>query len=246
MSTTFPTPLAAATDSRRQQAYARLAGFLYLFVMASFLIGIVIAARFIVPGDLAASARHIAASESLYRVGLTFPLIGSVATVLLGGAFFALLRRVDEDLALFALLWRVAEATLGGMVTVFQFVALENYLASLSAGGDVATYQLAKLLLSTGYRACFHISIIFFSMGSIVFFALLHKSRFIPRPLSALGIVASVLAAMLGVAYLIAPQAVQALQWAGWAPIFAAEVGTGLWLLIKGADLQSRPAARPS
>jgi hypothetical protein len=55
--------------------------------------------------------------------------------------------------------------------------------------------------------------------------------------LSAFGIVASVLVPMLGFASLIFPERAAALT-LGWAPIFVAEIATGLWLLIAGPNLE--------
>lgn len=212
-------------DDTTRHGWARCAGFMYLFVMAVYVGGVALTRPYIVPGDAVATAGHIAAGETLYRVGLALQLIASWTTILLGGAFYVLLRPIQPNLALLALLWRTAEATLGGAAAAVSFMALEN----LRGGG----YAWARVL-SAGYSAFFHIAVIFFSLGSILFFGLLFQSRYIPRALAAFGVIASVLVAVLGFLRLILPTLADALALA-WAPIFIAEIATGAWLLWFGA-----------
>ncbi len=216
--------------------YARLAGFMYLFVMAAYLTGLFIVLHLVVPGNFAETARNITASERLYRIGLSSQFIASWTTILLGGAFYALLKPVDSILALFALLWRVGEAVLGAGIVVMPFIALSIYTGAASAFGVAEQRALVNLMLR-GYAVGFYITVIFFSMGSIVFFYLLLKSRFIPRSLSAFGVMASVLVPMVGFASLTFPERAAALT-LGWAPMFVAEIATGLWLLIAGPSLE--------
>lgn len=217
--------------------YARLAGFMYLFVMASFLSGFAILSRFVVPGDFAATTRSIAASEWIYRCGLSGLLIGSWTTILLAGAFYVLLRQVDSNLALFALLWRVGEAVLGGVAVFFPFMALTVHTGGTSAFRTSELQALVRLV-SHGYVVGFNVSLVYFSMGSMIFFYLLLKSRFIPRILSALGMLASGHITIVAFANLIVPSRAVGLSFGWeWAPMFVAEIATGLWLLVAGPNL---------
>ena len=218
--------------------YARIAGFLYLFVMASFLSGFAILSRFAVAGDFAATTHRIAASEWLYRCGLSSLLFASWTTILLAGAFYVLLEPVDRHLALFALLWRVGEAVLGGVAVFFPFMALAIRTGAPSAV-RIGEPEALVGWISHGYVIGFNISLIYFSMGSILFFYLLLKSRFIPRILSVLGVLASGCVTIVGFANLIVPARAAALSFGWeWAPIFAAEIATGLWLLFAGPNLR--------
>lgn len=222
------------------QAWARLGGALYLLVMAAYLGGVAIASPFVVRGDALATARLIASGETLYRTGLALQLCASWGTVLLAGALYGLLRPVAPTLALLALLWRTAEATLGGVAAVVSFIALENLrqLAQAASGGPAPA--LAPLL-TAGYSAAFHVALVFFSAGSGLFFRLLMRTRHVPRPLAAWGLAASALVAMLSFQQLVRPTLSSWLV-AAWAPIFAAEIGTGLWLLMRGAARPAQPA----
>jgi len=233
------------------QRWARGAGFMYLFVMATYLGGIAITSHCVVRGDLAATARQIAADETLYRVGLALQLVASGTTIGLAGAFYALLRPVAPNLALLALLWRTAEATLGGATAVVTFVALENLRGGGDAAGGAGPPFLLARLLTAGHVAAFHVTLIFFSLGSVLYFGLLWKSRYIPRALAAFGLLASVIVALPGFARLILPSLADPLAIA-WAPIFIAEFATGTLLLVRGATRAAAaggdgagPAARP-
>jgi hypothetical protein len=225
------------TDAAKSlQNYARLAGFMYLFGIATYMSGDFIVSKFIVPDNFAATAQNIIASDRLCRIGLSLELITSWGTILLAGACYALLKAVDANLALFALMWRVAEATLGGLASINRFAAIENYAGGANGLGINAQQALGKLI-TAGNVAIFNVSGAFFSAGSLIFFYLLFKSRFIPRALSALGIFASLCIAVMAFATLILTKLPPEMEW-GWAPIFAAEISTGLWLFVAGANVK--------
>ena len=218
------------------QLYARLAGFLYLFVIAIFdAADYFIISPAIIPGDFVRSARNVLAGETLYRFGLAAQFAASWLTIPLAASLYVLTKRVDTNLALFALGFRVAEAALGSICTLSSFVAVRLYTGTAGAF-STASAQSRVQLLSRFYSGCFQMTVIFFSAGSILFFFLLLRSRMIPRLLSAFGIFASVLVTILGFANLIVPSYSGMLS-PGWIAILLAEVATGLWLLFAGVKL---------
>ncbi|MEI9993695.1 MAG: DUF4386 domain-containing protein [Rhizomicrobium sp.] len=220
---------------RSVRAYARLAGFLYLFILAVFYAAdYLIVSRTIVEGDFTQSARNVLASEPLYRLGLAGEFAASWLTIPLAGALYVVLKRVDPDLALFALLFRVAEAVLGSVCALIGFVAVRIYTGTAGAFGPAESQALVQLL-ARAYGACFTITVIFFSIGSLLFFVLLFRSRFLPRILSGFGVLASLLVTVLGFANLIVPQYATLLAPA-FMPILVAEVATGLWLLLAAVN----------
>jgi hypothetical protein len=80
---------------------------------------------------------------------------------------------------------------------------------------------------------------LFFSIGSLLFFFVFLKSRYIPRILSAFGVFASVVVTIMCFGNLIFPEYSGRLLY-GWAPMAVAEVTTGFWLMF-GVKI---PAAR--
>jgi hypothetical protein len=217
------------------QAYARLAGFMYLAVMAAFIAPFAMLQSLAVPGDFARTAANVAAAEPIYRAALSIQTFGCVGIVLLSGALYAVLCRVDARLALLALVWRAGEAILLAVGAIIRFAVLKNYIATVGGAGAVEREALHELM-SSAVGASSYVAFIFLALGSIVFFYLFFRSRLIPRALSGFAMLASLLMLALAFAYLFAPDAVAGVGMTGMAPMFVAEVGVGLWLLIGGVS----------
>lgn len=101
------------TDRVSPQAYARAGGILYvvIFVMAGISMGL--QSRLIVSGDAAATASHILASASQWRLSLAAELVMFGCDIPLALIFYVLLRPVNEPIALLAAFFRFAEAVMG-------------------------------------------------------------------------------------------------------------------------------------
>src|SRR5438046_10684041 len=120
-----------------QRACARAAGLFYLLVLAFDIAGLVITSSIEGAGDFGQTARNIVASQGLYRIGLCLALLGSMSTIPLAIGLYVTLKPVDGNLALTALLFRAAEATVGAVGVVGAFAVLQIYLqASHAAAFD--------------------------------------------------------------------------------------------------------------
>ena len=224
--TSVPIPIGS------QQAYARLAGFMYFVVLVFDIAGLVIAS--IVSGQVSflETSQRIASSETLYRLGLCAGLVGSLATIPLAVGLYVAVRPVDSNLAIMALLFRTSEAAIGATAVGLSFTAMQIHLAANQANA-FTTNQLGALAgLSSGVPT--EIPAIFFSVGSTLFFYLLLKSRYIPPLVSSWGIFASVLYAVAWLVSLTLPHYAGAVVAISSVPILLAEVSTGLWLLTRG------------
>ena len=214
-------------------SYARVAGFMYLFIIIIYMAGLMMNAGFH-SGDFVETSQNISTAEGLYRTSLLLMLMGSVLTIPLAGALYIFLKVVDPNLALLALLWRICETVLGAVTKVLLFMRLGIFTGTFVSIGIVEQDSVSGLL-RVGANASFNLSVLFFSFGSILFYYLLLKSRFIPRSLSILGIFASGWVTLLACASLVSTGIVGN---AWWLPMFVAEIVTGLWLLFKGIDLE--------
>lgn len=228
-------------NERTLQVYARAAGFLYLFVMAAFVIPFVITGSLGADGDFAQTARDITASEDLYRLAIAINLSGVIAVVLLSGAFYALLRTVDQNLATIALSLRLIEAAFMGIAAMIRIPALENYAAAVA--GEEGRDALHHLLFSM-HNAANLIGFASVSLGSALFFYLFFKSRYIPRPLAGFGMLASMLLGVLAFALVLVPDRLSGLEMAAMLPLGIAEVTTGVWLLLAGISVKHASAPR--
>lgn len=101
------------TDRTREfspQTYARIAGLLYLINIAGGLLGeMFVRNAMVISGDAAATAVNIAQSSLLWRIGITGDLIMQVTDVPLMLIFYVLLKPVNRNLALMALLFALVQ-----------------------------------------------------------------------------------------------------------------------------------------
>src|SRR6266481_372696 len=237
------------SGEKTQRIYARLAGFLFLWLIITGLAGDLTISYIVGSGTFAEKATRVVASEHLYRVALSSELVETLSAVLLAFALYVTLKPVDKLLAQIALYWRLGEAFLGGAGMIVGFLRLHLYSSSQLVGalGSDQSQALVDLTRSAGFAA-YNISAIFFSVGSILFCYLFFKSRYIPRILSAFGVFASVVVTVMCFGSLIFPEHSATLQY-GWAPMAIAEVTTGFWLMLFAVKTQARSdqqSARPA
>src|SRR5438876_11426019 len=77
----------------------RVAGFLYLLLLAAPLRLIYIPSKLFVHGNATATADNIAAHELLFRLGIVSDLLTATMAIFLTLALYRLLKGVDQDLA---------------------------------------------------------------------------------------------------------------------------------------------------
>src|SRR5579864_6862508 len=214
-----------------QRVYARVAGFLFLWLIITGLAGALTMSHIAGSGTFAETAKRVAASEHLYRVALSSELIETMSALLLAFALYVTLKPVDKLLAQIAMYFRLGESFIGAAGMIIGFVRLGLYrspsIGALGAGQSQAFLDLTR---DAGF-AVYNISAISFSIGSILFYYLFFRSRYIPRALSALGVFASVIVTLMCFGSLIFPEHSATLQY-GWAPMAIAEVTTGFWLMF--------------
>jgi hypothetical protein len=234
-----PIGIEDGSTERTQRIYARVAGFLYLWLIIADLVGLLTISHIVGSGTFAETTKRIVASEHLYRVALSSELIESVSAVLLAFALYVTLKPVDKLLAQIALYWRLGESFMGGVMSVFSFLTLRVYNPRQSFG-VLGTDQSQALVGLThhGASVAYDISGIFFSVGSTLFFYLFFKSRYIPRILSAFGVFASLIVTIICFGGLIFPEHAATLQY-GWVPIAVAEITTGFWLMLFAVKAQA-------
>lgn len=230
---------------KTQRTCARVAGFMFLWLIITGLAGLFTISHIVGSGTFAEKAQRVVASEHLYRVALSSELMETLSVVLLAFALYLTLKPVDEFLAQIAMYWRLGESFIGGVGIIIGFLRLRLYTSpeSLGALGSDQTQALVELTRSAGFVA-YNISAIFFSIGSLLFSYLFFKSRYIPRILSAFDMFASVVVTVMCFASLIYPGHAAPFRY-GWVPIAIAEVATGLWLILFAVNPSPRRAHDP-
>ena len=221
-----------SSTERRQRRYARVAGFLFLWLIITGLAGAITISHIVGSGTFAERAKRVAASEHLYRLALSSELVETLSAAVLAFSLYVTLRPVDGLLAQLAMYWRLGESFIGAGGMLGAYLTLRLYTSPQSGGALGADQSEALLgLTDAAGFAAYNISAIFFSIGSILFCYLFFKSRYIPRILSAFGIFASVIVTIMCFGSLIFPEHAATLQY-GWAPMAIFEVLTGFWLMF--------------
>jgi hypothetical protein len=228
--------MAIYTIDESQRKAAKVAGFLYLFMMVTGVFAEFYArGQLIVRGDAVQTAKNIAASERLFRIGIVSNLITFAGDVILVLALYVVLKPINRNVALLAAFWRLAECSILAVITLNDFAAL----ALLSGADYLRAFDTQQLqaLVYTFIRvqgAGYLVGMVFFGLGSTVFGYLWFKSRYIPRGLAAWGIFSSLVAAIVTLAIMVFPSLAAVVIPVYYAPIFIFEVTLGLWLLVKG------------
>jgi hypothetical protein len=154
-------------------------------------------------------------------------------------SFCELVKPAGPGLALLALLFRVAEAAMYGVVAMFILLLLGPAGAGLSGLGAAAPASARSVLFTLG-----SVATIYFCGGSAIFFHLFLKGRFIPRAIAALGLIAMI--ASLAAALVQIGGPAFARYWTFSGPLLlAAELLTGGWLLVFGVGRRHRPLSDP-
>ena len=223
-------------------ANARIAGFTYLFYAA---IGICL--ELVMHGARAGmvtpppSSRASVGHATDVRTAILITLLECFSALVLAVTLYRITRDQGRELAMLALVCRVAEGVLGTLI-------IPNYLGLLwlaKAGGatgapDIPTTNALGTFLLMPVPSV-PIGTVFFAVGSTIFSWLLLRGRMVPVSIAWLGVFASGLLAV-----------VLPLQLAGfptgpltgyyqWLPALVFQVVLALWLLIKGV---ATPATR--
>jgi hypothetical protein len=230
------------------KANARLAGALYVAMGVTAWFSLMyVPHAIIVRGDAAATARNIMASEFLFRLGIVSELLSQTIFLFLALTFYSLFKEVDRNQA----------RTMVALVLVavaIEFVNCLNLVAPLvllSGAEYLAAFpktQLDALALSFLRLRASGVSIVsvFWGLWLIPLGLLVMKSRFMPRALGILLMLAGLGYAggsLLGVLY---PAGASRYFSIVTQPLAAlGELTTVAWLIFKGAHAPSS-APRPA
>jgi hypothetical protein len=193
--------------------------------------------RLIVSGNDAATVNNIMANELLFRIGIVGEIMMFVLVVLLSLALYVILKTVNKNLALLALLWRLGEAIIGGGVTV-----LSGLIPLLLLNGE-AVFETEQLQALVGLfldvrTAGLDVVLIFIGMGGTVFCYLFFKSKYVPRILAVWGMLTYLSMLILAFVSILLPNLPETIKMAFYVPGGLFEIIFGLWLLIKGVNVE--------
>jgi hypothetical protein len=189
---------------RSQFHAAKVFGIGYLL---SLVIIMVAFSRFYAPyldwGNSEETARRFIAHEQAIRIYLAGAFLHGIGTLVLVAALYVILRPVNRGIALFA-------AFSSAIYVVFWFIVLQDVFGALRLLGNTgslrtlgpdAIVSLAGMQLGSS-RDAYYIGLVFNGLGTAFFAWVLYQSRYIPRVLALLGVLASLYEGICGFAYL--------------------------------------------
>jgi hypothetical protein len=217
------------------QIYARTAAVLYLIVIAAGMIAeLGISGRMVVAGDAAATAANILSRKDLFQLGFTVYLIEMTCQIAQATLFYFLLRPVNRNVALLALVFSLIGCTVKTLSRLFYIAPLlvlggSHYLNTF----NVEQLQgFALLLLDMNSQAA-GIALPFFGISTFLNGILIFRSAFLPRFLGVL----SILGGLGWFIYIYPPLGNQLFVFIMLIALIgsAAEI---LWLLFKGVNVE--------
>ena len=214
------------------QKTARFAGLLYLAIAALSAWSLVyVPSMIIVPGDAAATANNIVASESLFRLGVVSNLATFTLNVFVAVLLYKLLEPVSKSIASLMVILIMVGLAIGMLNEVNQFAAL----LALGADNLTATQSqaLASLFLDI-YEHGFTIAHIFWGLWLFPMGYLIFRSGFLPQVIGILLIVAGMGYLIDFTLFFLVPDVT--LNVSNFT--FIGEVALIFWLLIRGVNVE--------
>jgi len=225
----------------------RYAGLLYVLmsIIGFFAMGYV-PDKLIVSGNAATTANNIAASETLFRLGIAGQLIGQAGFIFVALALYDLLKGVNRRHASLMVMLIALSIPIAFLNELNSFAALV-----LVRGADfLSTFDkpqrdaLAMLFLNLHGRGIV-VAEIFWGLWLFPLALLVYKSRFLPRFLGIWLALAGFAWVILSLTSILLPQ-YQGKVNSYSQPAFFGEIALMLWLLIRGAKPQAPGAAASS
>lgn len=229
--------MALATGKMSPRLTARLAGLLYLAEMILVGFAIYVRMKLVVPGDAAATAANILASEDLYRLAFSADALGAPVYIGVTLLLYRLLKPAGPGLSMLAAAFSLVAIAIGAANLINHLAPLivlggAPYLAAFSPEQSQALAMTFLRMHALGY----HLSVVLFGLYLFLLGVLIIRSIYLPRLLGFLLIVESVCALTYSFANFLEPALAARLFPAILAPGLLGEGGLTLWLLLIGVS----------
>jgi len=221
------------------QVYARIGGVLYLILILTGMLAVIfVRDKLIVSGDATATANNIIASPLLWRIGITGDLIMHVCDVPLMLVLYVLLRPVNRNLALLAVLFNLVQtavlvANKLNLLAALFLLGSADYLKAFEPHQLHALSYLSLKLHDYG----FGVGLIFFGCECLVVGYLIFRSGYLPRTIGVMMQIAGLCYLTNSFALLLAPRFANVTFPGVLVPAFIGELSLCVWLLVKGMNV---------
>ncbi len=221
------------------QKTARIGGLLYLLlILAGMLAVIFVRGKLIISGDAITTANSIMASPLLWRMGIIADLVMHICDVPVMLIIYILLRPVNKNLALLALLFNLIQTAVLvsnklNLIAALFLLGDADYLKAFDPHQLYTQVYLSLKLHDYG----FGVGLIFFGFTCLANGYLIFRSGYLPRTIGALIQIAGICYLVSSFSLLIAPKFADMIFPAIMAPSFIAELSFCLWLIVRGVNV---------
>jgi hypothetical protein len=210
---------------------ARIVGALFLTAMVTSLLGAALIESILNAPDY---LMNVSAKETQVVIGVLLELIDGTAVVGIAVMMFPIFKKDNEALALGYVAFRIIEAVIiiTGVISPLILIALSQEY--LTAGAPVASYFQtlgASFLTARAYLVGRMLGI-FFSLGALLFYYLLYRSKLVPRFISIWGFIAVALVLAWNLLEIFGIRVSVGIILG--LPIILNEIFLGIWLIAKG------------
>ena len=236
-----------------QRSTTKVAGFIFLLIVIGWVLNwTLVDSKLSVAGNVTATVNNIMANEQLFRFGIINELILSASGLVLAVALYIILKPVNKIFALLALCLKMVEVSIAIVNVLFTFIVLQmlNGKAYLTVFKPEQMQDIAGLFFNIRSNGA-TISMLFLGLGFMVFFYLLYKSKYVPGILAGFGFLSYLLILVNSLLNILVPQnaavmtMVNAISMILMTPSILFELTIGIWLLIKGINIQLQDNPAP-
>ena len=214
---------------------ARIVGILFLVVNITFIVGAAVFVEAILgtPDYLTL----VSANRTQLALGVLLELINGIAYVTIAVLMFPILKQRFESLALGYVGFRIVEFVMQIASDLSPLVLVTLSQEFVQAGApDSSAYQTLGTALLAGRSSAFLIISLTFSLGALLFYFMLYRSKLIPRFISVWGLLGGLLVLVSFVFGLFGFGLGPDIDTALGLPMLLNELFLGVWLIIKGFD----------
>ena len=222
-----------------QRKTAKIVGIAWLLIIITGVFAeFIVRSSLIVPDDVAATARNIMESESLFRIGIASDILMITFDVVVAVALYTLFKPVNRSLALVATSFRLVQAAVLGVNVLSLFAALQFLSGAeyLNAFESDQLHAVASSFLET-HAIGYSVGLVFFSLSIGVLSYILFKSRSVPGVLAVMLAFGALVYLVGSFMHVLAPEFVEEFEPAYILP-FVAELSLAIWLVVKGVNVQ--------
>ncbi len=173
--------------SQPPRSLARGAGLFWLLTILTSMFAFIMAGRFMVAGDAAATAANLTEHDGLQRLAFVANLIATVCYLVVTLLMYVLLKPVNRNVSLMGAFFSLVGCAIGAVSCLLFLAPLAVLKAGLAPGGFAGeqSHALALTFLTLSARAN-DIGLVFFGCHVLTIGYLIRRSTFLPRILGTL------------------------------------------------------------